>query len=228
MELSLDGEGGSDFLQQLFDMYQSHAKRHNYGFQAGITTELSGGMKSANITVSGNGAYSRLRYESGLHKAVGKFPQKFGAASVIVEVYPEAEAVEFDISDKDVRIDVFHASGAGGQNVNKVETAIRVTHFPSGIVVTCQDERSQLKNKERAMKTLYSKLADYYKRQSDSRYAELKRGLTCKLEKIRTYNYASNGVTDHRVNVTAAADGVFNGGIDVFSDAVILKNQNLR
>ena len=146
-----------------------------------------------------------------------------------VAVLPEIEEVEFEIEDKDIKIDTYHSSGAGGQNVNKTESAIRITHLPTGIVVNCQDERSQLKNKERAMSILRSKLYDYYQGQIESEYKENRKnqvGTGDRSERVRTYNYPQGRVTDHRVNLTSYdLTGVLNGDIDEFIDALAMKDR---
>ena len=146
-----------------------------------------------------------------------------------VAVLPEIEEVEFEIEDKDIRIDTYRSSGAGGQHINKTDSAIRITHLPTGIVVSCQDERSQTKNKERAMSILRSKLYDYYQGQIESEYKENRRsqvGTGDRSERVRTYNYPQGRVTDHRVNLTSYnLEAVLNGDIDQFIDALIIKDR---
>ncbi|MBQ8406741.1 MAG: peptide chain release factor 1 [Clostridia bacterium] len=168
-------------------------------------TEL-GGMKEAIYQVKGAGAYKTLKYESGVHR-VQRVPAtetqgRIHTSAATVAVLPEAEEVEVEILDKDIRIDVFHSGGAGGQNVNKVASAIRITHFPTGIVVTCQDERSQLKNKERAFQVLRSRVFDYYNGKNSKEREDTRRSMVGsgdRSERIRTYNFPQNRVTDHRI-----------------------------
>jgi len=180
--------------------------------------------------ITGAGAYSRFKFESGVHR-VQRVPEtesqgRVHTSTATVAVLPEAEDVEVEIRDEDIRLDVYRSSGAGGQKVNKTETAIRITHFPTGIVVTCQDERSQLKNKERAMKVLMSKLYDNALTEAASEQAENRRSMVGsgdRSERIRTYNFPQGRVTDHRIGLTLyKLDAFIDGDMDEIIDALIL------
>jgi peptide chain release factor 1 len=198
-------------------------------------TEL-GGVKEAVYNISGKGAYKLLKYESGVHR-VQRVPEtetqgRIHTSTATVAVLPEAEEVEVDIADKDIRIDIFHSGGAGGQNVNKVASAVRITHFPTGIVVTCQDERSQLKNKERAFKVLRSRLYDYYNGRSSKARDENRRSLVGtgdRSERIRTYNFPQNRVTDHRISLSQYnLDSFIMGDIDSMVEALAVADREAQ
>ena len=195
-------------------------------------TEL-GGVKEAIYGVTGAGAYKLLKYESGVHR-VQRVPAtetqgRIHTSAATVAVLPEAEEVEVEINDKDIRIDIFHSGGAGGQNVNKVASAVRITHFPTGIVVTCQDERSQLKNKERAFKVLRSRLYDFYNGQSAKAREENRRsmvGTGDRSERIRTYNFPQSRVTDHRIGLSQYnLDAFMTGDIDSMVEALAIADR---
>lgn len=228
------GEESALFCLELCRMYSHYAEKRRWKVEYIDMSETEiGGVKEATIMVKGKGAYSRLKYESGVHR-VQRVPEtesqgRIHTSTSTVAVLPEVEDVDFEILDKDLRIDTYHSGGAGGQNVNKVETAIRITYLPLNIVVTCQDERSQLKNKEKAFNILKAKLYDYYEEQRMSeleanRKSQVGRGN--RNERIRTYNYPQGRVTDHRVNLSSYdLDGVLNGNLDEFIDAMILKER---
>ncbi len=228
------GEESSLFCLELCRMYSHYAEKKHWKVEYIDMSETEiGGIKEATLMIKGKGAYARMKYESGVHR-VQRVPEtesqgRIHTSTATVAVLPEVEDIDIEISDKDLRIDVYHSGGAGGQNVNKVETAIRITYLPLNIVVTCQDERSQLKNKEKAMNILKAKLYDYYEEQRNSEYDQNRKnqvGRGNRNERIRTYNYPQGRVTDHRTNLSSYdLEGVLNGDLDQFIDAMILKVQ---
>ena len=207
------GTGGEEaglFAGDLFRMYSRYAETRGWKQEMiDINDTGIGGVKEVVFSLEGNGVYGDLKYESGVHR-VQRVPETeasgrvhTSAASVVV--MPEVEDVQVDIDQNDLRIDVYRSGGAGGQNVNKVETAIRITHLPTGIVVQCQDERSQLKNRQKALKVLKSRLYDLKRQEKENEIAEQRKSMVKsgdRSDKIRTYNYPQNRVTDHRIGLT--------------------------
>ena len=228
------GEEAALFAGELCRMYLNYCagKRLRVEEIDVSETEL-GGVKEAVYSVTGAGAYKLLKYESGVHR-VQRVPAtetqgRIHTSAATVAVLPEAEEVEVEINDKDIRIDIFHSGGAGGQNVNKVASAVRITHFPTGIVVTCQDERSQLKNKERAFKVLRSRIYDFYNGQNNKEREENRRSMVGsgdRSERIRTYNFPQSRVTDHRIGLSQYnLDAFMTGDIDSMVQALAIADR---
>jgi len=228
------GEEAALFAADLYRMYQRYAERHRWKIEVLNTSEASaGGYKEIVFEVHGQGAYSRLKYESGVHR-VQRVPEteaqgRIHTSTATVAVLPEVDDVDVDIDWSQVRIDIFHSGGAGGQNVNKVATAVRMTHEPTGIVVTCQDERSQAKNRAKAEAVLRARLYELERAAAAAEQAGARRaqvGSGERSEKIRTYNFPQDRVTDHRVNMTVhGIPRVLDGEIDSLIDAVALAEQ---
>ena len=226
------GAGGDEaalFAAELYSMYQHYCERHRLKIEVvdENATEL-GGIKEIVLNITGKDAYKQLKFESGVHR-VQRVPEtesqgRVHTSTATVAVLPEAEDVDVEIRDEDVRVDVYRSSGAGGQKVNKTETAIRLTHFPTGIVVTCQDERSQLKNKDKAYKVLRSRLYDYYSGQSRSEQDARRKSLVGRgdrSERIRTYNFPQGRVTDHRIGLSLySLDSFIMGDIEEMTEAL--------
>jgi peptide chain release factor 1 len=229
------GEEAALFGGDLFKMYQRYAALQGWKFEVLSESETDlGGLKDVSVAVEGQGVFARLKFESGVHR-VQRVPVTEGGGRIhtsaaTVAVLPEAEEVDVRIDDKDLRIDVLRASGAGGQHVNRTESAVRITHLPSGIVVFQQDERSQHRNKARAMKILRARLFDQERERADrERSADRKEqiGSGDRSERIRTYNFPQNRVTDHRIELTLyALDEVLAGpGLGRFIDALVAEDQ---
>ena len=228
------GEEAALFAAELCRMYQNYCAAHRLRVEEmDINATELGGVKEAIYNVKGAGAYKLLKYESGVHR-VQRVPAtetqgRIHTSAATVAVLPEAEEVEVEISDKDIRIDIFHSGGAGGQNVNKVASAVRITHFPTGIVVTCQDERSQLKNKERAFKVLRSRVYDFYNGQNAKAREENRRSMVGsgdRSERIRTYNFPQSRVTDHRIGLSQYnLEAFMTGDIDSMVEALAIADR---
>lgn len=231
------GAGGDEaalFANSLYRMYAMFSERQGWKSEvlSANETEL-GGYKEISFSLDGDAVYSRLKFESGVHR-VQRVPEtetqgRVHTSTVTVAVLPEAEEVEFELDPKDLQIDVFRSSGAGGQHVNKTSSAIRVTHLPSGMVVECQDERSQHKNKDRALKVLRSRLLDQKVREQNDKIAserKLQVGTGDRSERIRTYNYPQGRVTDHRIGLTLyKLDQILNGDMSELLDALMTFDQ---
>ena len=224
------GEEAALFGMDLLRMYTRYAERARYKTEtlSSNYTEL-GGVKEIVLSIAGKGAYSRLKYESGVHR-VQRVPEtesqgRIHTSAATVAVLPEAEDVDVQINPNDLRIDVYRSSGNGGQCVNTTDSAVRITHIPTGLVVTCQDEKSQLKNKDKAMKVLKSRLYDMAKSEVDKEYAMNRKnqiGSGDRSERIRTYNFPQGRVTDHRIGLTLyKLEQFLDGDMDEVIDALI-------
>ncbi|HOM03533.1 MAG TPA: peptide chain release factor 1 [Acetivibrio sp.] len=231
------GEEAALFAGDLFRMYTRYAERNGWKTEMldSNPTEI-GGFKEVTFSIEGSGAYSRLKFESGVHR-VQRIPAteangRVHTSTVTVAVLPEVEEVDVDINPNDLRIDTYRASGAGGQHINKTESAIRITHLPTGLVVSCQDQRSQHKNREKAMKVLRSKLYEMAQEQQNSEIAQERKsqvGTGDRSERIRTYNFPQGRVTDHRIGLTLyKIDDILDGDIDEIIDALITTDQAER
>ena len=228
------GEEAALFGAMLMRMYTRYAERHGWRVEMmdANMTEL-GGVKEAIFTISGAGAFSRLKYESGVHRVqrtpVTESNGKRQTSTATVAVLPEAEEVDVRIDPCDLRIDVYRASGHGGQYINKTDSAVRITHLPTGTVVTCQDEKSQLKNKEKAMRVLRARLYERMQSEKDAAYAGERRaqvGTGDRSERIRTYNFNEGRVSDHRIGKTIYnIDAFVDGDMDEIIDELILSSQ---
>jgi len=231
------GEEAALFAADLYRMYIRYAERKGWKTEvlSANYTDL-GGIKEMIFVIEGKGAYSRLKYESGVHR-VQRIPAtesggRIHTSTSTVAVLPEAEDVDVEINPNDLRIDVFRSSGHGGQSVNTTDSAVRVTHLPTGLVVTCQDEKSQLKNKEKALRVLRARLLDMAQREKEAEYAQTRKsqvGTGDRSERIRTYNFPQGRVTDHRIGLTLyQLEAFLDGDIDEMIDALITNDQAER
>ena len=224
------GEEAALFAHSLFRMYSMYAESKGYKIEVMNINETElGGVKEISFMVEGDGAYSRFKFESGVHR-VQRVPEtetqgRIHTSAVTVAVLPEAEDVEIEINPADLEIDTYRSGGAGGQHVNKTDSAIRITHKPTGVVVECQDERSQFKNRDKAMKMLKTKLLDAERQKQQNAIASERRsqvGSGDRSERIRTYNYPQGRLTDHRINLTLySLDTILDGRLDSVIDALI-------
>ena len=224
------GEESALFANSLQRMYTMYAERRGFGTEVMNRNETElGGCKEVSFMVTGDGAYSRFKFESGVHR-VQRVPEteaggRIHTSTATVAVLPEAEEVELDINPADLQIDTYRSSGAGGQHINKTESAIRITHLPTGTVVECQDERSQFKNKDKAMRVLRARLFERKQQEQDAAIAADRRsqvGTGDRSERIRTYNFPQGRVTDHRIGLTLyRIDAIMDGDLDEIIDALI-------
>ena len=232
MELrgGVGGEEGALFAHSLLRMYTMYAQSQGWKLETVSLNETElGGVKECSVLIEGEGAFSRLKFESGVHR-VQRVPEtesggRIHTSAATVAVLPEAEDVELEIDPKELQIDTYRSSGAGGQHVNKTESAIRITHLPTGLVVECQDERSQYKNKDKAMKVLRSRLLEMEREKQSAAAAAARKsqvGSGDRSERIRTYNFPQSRVTDHRIGLTLyKIDAVMDGALDELIDALV-------
>ena len=241
MIMEIRGAAGGDeaalFAGDLFEMYQRYADAQGWKVEvmdANVTG--IGGYKEVIMMITGESVFSKLKYESGAHR-VQRVPStesqgRIHTSTATVVVLPEAEEVEIDLADKDIRIDIYHASGAGGQHVNKTASAVRLTHIPTGIAVAMQDERSQIKNREKAMKVLRARVYDKLQQEAQSAYDSERKsavGTGDRSERIRTYNFPQNRVTDHRIGLTIQKlDQILAGKLDEIVDSLIIYDQTSK
>lgn len=231
------GDEGNLFAGDLFRMYSKYAEKQ--GWHLEVTHEVSGesgGYSRIEFMLSGESVYSKMKYESGAHR-VQRVPETESAGRVhtstaTVLVMPEAEEIDIEIKDSDIRVDITRSSGAGGQCVNTTDSAVRLTHIPTGIVVYCQVERSQIKNKEKAMQILKTRLYDLKQKEQDEKLGNERKskiGTGDRSEKIRTYNYPQNRLTDHRINYTVMhLDKIMEGNIEELIEALIAEDERIR
>lgn len=231
------GEESALFAHSLLRMYQMYCDSHKYKMEIlNIEETELGGVKEVQALIKGKNAYARFKYESGVHR-VQRVPEtesqgRVHTSTVTVAILPEMEDADVKIDEKDIRIDIFRSSGAGGQKVNKTDSAIRITHFPTGIVVSCQDERSQTQNKEKAFNILRAKVFDYYQQQKEAEYKENRKsqvGTGDRSERIRTYNFPQGRVTDHRIGLSLYDINAFmDGDLDEMIDALTIADQQKK
>jgi len=231
------GAGGDEaaiFAAELFRMYSRYAQNRRWNVDAISSSEsIGGGIKEIILEISGKNVFSRLKYERGVHRVqrvpVTESSGRIHTSTATVAVLPEAEEVDMEINPSDLRVDIFHSGGAGGQNVNKVATAVRLTHFPTGMVVICQDERSQLRNRQKAMAVLRSRLLDMETSKQQQEMSSMRRsqvGSGERSEKIRTYNFPQDRLSDHRIGLTLhSLPRIMQGELDEMIDALASDEQ---
>lgn len=236
--MEIRGAAGGDeaniFAGDLFRMYSRYAEAHNWKIEImEATPNEMGGYKEVIFMINGQGAYSKFKYENGAHR-VQRVPKtesqgRIHTSTATVACLPEVEEVDIEISEKDIRVDTFASSGAGGQSVNTTMSAVRMTHLPTGVVVSMQDERSQIKNREKALKILRARVADKYQQEAQQEIDATRKsavGTGDRSERIRTYNYPQNRVTDHRIGLTIQKlDQIVEGKLDELIDALLLEDQ---
>ena len=233
------GTGGSEaclFANDLYRMYIRYAEIQKWKIElVNMSENEGGGIKEAVLSMKGKNVYGELKFESGVHR-VQRVPDtessgRLHTSAATVAVLPEAESVDIEINDSDIKIDTYRASGAGGQHVNKTESAIRITHNPSGIVVTCQDESSQHKNKDKAMKVLRSRLYEFEQIKQQKKISEKRKSMVStgdRSAKIRTYNFPQNRITDHRINITLyKLDQFIDGSLQELIDSLKIEEQKI-
>ena len=231
------GDEAALFAGDLYRMYTRYAESQGWKTETIEATSTGvGGFKEVIFMIQGKGAYSKLKFENGAHR-VQRVPEteasgRVHTSTATVAVLPEAEEVDVEIRMEDVKIDTYRASGAGGQHVNMTDSAVRLTHLPTGIVVSCQDEKSQIKNREKAFKVLRARLYDKYQQEAKAEYDETRKsavGTGDRSERIRTYNFPQSRVTDHRISLTLQKlDQVLDGELDEFIDALLLDDQTKK
>ncbi|GGH84021.1 peptide chain release factor 1 [Pullulanibacillus pueri] len=236
--VEIRGAAGGDeaalFAGDLYKMYTRYAENQGWKIDVMEASQSEvGGYKEIIFMINGKGAYSKLKYENGAHR-VQRVPEtesggRIHTSTATVAVLPEAEEVEIELHDKDIRVDTFASSGPGGQSVNTTMSAVRLTHLPTGIVVSIQDEKSQIKNKEKAMKVLRARVYDKFQKEAEAEYAANRRsavGTGDRSERIRTYNFPQSRVTDHRIGLTLQKlDTILNGNLDEIINALIVEDQ---
>ena len=231
------GDEAALFAGDLYRMYSRYAEANRWKTEV-IEAHSTGvgGYKEIIFMINGKGAFSRLKFENGAHR-VQRVPEteasgRVHTSTATVAVLPEAEDVDVEVRNEDIKIDTYRSSGAGGQHVNTTDSAVRITHLPTGIVVSCQDEKSQIKNREKAFKVLRARLFDKYQQEAQAEYDQTRKsavGTGDRSERIRTYNFPQNRVTDHRISLTIQKlDQILDGSLDEFIDALLLDDQTTR